>query len=89
MGELLLLMFLAFVVVGPSDFPKVARGFIKAVKYAKNLAADLMGSLTQELEEGAKEAGEVKNIVEDTLKSVETAGKDIKDEIESIMEEHL
>ena len=89
MGELLLLLFLAFVVIGPSDFPKVAKGFIKAVKYGKNLVADIMESLNASLEDEAKEFNEVKNVVEATVKSVSPDGllDPVKNGIAPIVEE--
>ena len=89
MGELLLLLFLAFVVIGPSDFPKVAKGFIKAVKYGKNLVADIMESFTSTLEDEAKEFNEVKNVVENAVKSVnpESILDPVKNGITPIAEE--
>jgi len=89
MGELLLLLFLAFVVIGPSDFPKVAKGLLKAVRYTKSLAAEIIKSFTVDLEDEAREIKEAKDIIESTVKSVETNGAldPVKNEMTSIAKE--
>ena len=70
MGELLLLLVLAFVVIGPKDFPKVSKGLIKALRYLKKLAGDAIGSLNAELGEEAEDIKEIRDIVEDTVKTL-------------------
>ena len=87
MGEILLLLFIAFVVIGPSDFPKVAKNVIKAIKYVKNMASDIMGSINVEVEDEIKEIKEVTNLVESTVKSINTDNilEPVKTEIEALM----
>ena len=89
MGEILLLLIIGFVVIGPSDFPKVAKGFIKAVKYTRNLATDIFKSVTVDLEDEINDIKEVKDIVESTVKSVETNTilDPVKNEVTSIVKE--
>jgi len=89
MGEVLLLLVIAFVVIGPSDFPKVAKGFIKAVRYSKDLAKDIFKSVTVNLEDEVNEVKEVKDLVESTVKSVDTniVLDPLKSEVTSIVKE--
>ena len=50
LGEIILILILAFVVVGPDDLPKVARGLAKAVKQMKLLFSDIKDELEIENE---------------------------------------
>lgn len=50
MGELLLILLIAFVVVGPKDLPKIARAIAKGVRQVKRLYADVKNELNLENE---------------------------------------
>ena len=49
-GEILLVLVVGFVVVGPEDLPKVARGLAKIVKKLRNMMKDVTKSFEEELE---------------------------------------
>lgn len=44
-GELVLILLIAFVVVGPKDIPKVARGIARAVRELKKLAGEVRDAI--------------------------------------------
>ena len=48
-GEILLILVVGFVVVGPEDLPKVARGLAKCVKKIRSLMKDVTKSFEEEL----------------------------------------
>ncbi len=75
LGEIILILILAFVVVGPDDLPKVARGIAKAMKQAKILFADIRDEL--EIETELKD-------VKDDLTAAAKLGDDVKKPIEEI-----
>lgn len=50
LGEILLILVVGFVVVGPEDLPKVARGLAKCVKKIRSLMKDVTKSFEEELE---------------------------------------
>ena len=82
-GELLILLIIAFVVVGPKDLPKVARGLAKAIRYARNLSGEIMRSI--DLEEELEEIKEVKKTVEDAV-NPENLLKPIQEELSEVSE---
>jgi len=99
MGELLLVFLIAFIVVGPSDLPKVAKGLAKAIRYARGIASDIMASINLEGEinemeeagEAAVKALEPKNMlgsvgqeVLDVTKTVQSVKKDLTGELDKI-----
>ena len=47
-GEILLVLVVGFVVVGPEDLPKVARGLAKIVKKLRNMMKDVTKSFEEE-----------------------------------------
>lgn len=49
-GEILLILVVGFVVVGPEDLPKVACGLAKCVKKIRSLMKDVTKSFEEELE---------------------------------------
>jgi sec-independent protein translocase protein TatB len=59
MGELILILIVAFIVVGPAELPRVARWIGRAVKTARRAAGEL-GDAVQagELKKIAGESGE-------------------------------
>lgn len=62
-GEIILILIIAFVVVGPEDLPKVARGLARALKQIRLLFAGVKEDLDidGELKEIGKDLGEIKN----------------------------
>ena len=63
MMEVVALLILAFVVVGPSDLPKVAVFIAKTIKYVRRLVSDLMSSI--DLDDELKDIKGVAQIVDD------------------------
>lgn len=45
LGEIIIILLIAFVVVGPEDLPKVARGLAKAVRQTRGLFFELRNEL--------------------------------------------
>lgn len=62
MMELLLILLIAFLVVGPKDLPKVARWIARMVKKARDYIANIKDELG--LDELAKDVEDVKKDVE-------------------------
>jgi sec-independent protein translocase protein TatB len=64
-GEIILILVIAFVVVGPEDLPKVARGLARALKQIRLLFAGVKEDLDidGELKEIGKDLGEMKRDV--------------------------
>lgn len=49
-GELVMILVIAFVVVGPKDLPKIARAIAKVVRQLKGLYANVKSELSLETE---------------------------------------
>lgn len=76
MTELILLLLIAFVVVGPQDLPKVARALGRFVRYLRNLAREIkretgfdevdseIKSVRRELQQGLRELDVRKELAE-------------------------
>ncbi len=64
--ELLLILLVAFVVVGPKDLPKVARWLARMVKKSRNLINDIKKESGWDTIE--KEVNEVRHDVKDAVK---------------------
>ncbi len=64
--ELLLILLVAFVVVGPKDLPKVARWLARMVKKSRNLINDIKKESGWDTIE--KEVSEVRHDVKDAVK---------------------
>lgn len=63
-GEIIVILLIAFVVVGPQDLPKVARTIAKALRQMKALYGDIKDSLRledelAEIKRAAADAGPV------------------------------
>ncbi|MGI6726575.1 MAG: twin-arginine translocase TatA/TatE family subunit [Christensenellales bacterium] len=67
-SELLVILLIAFLVVGPKDLPKVARAIARSIRYLKTKWAEF-------LEESE---------LDDTLKDFRTAGEDIKKAVREV-----
>jgi sec-independent protein translocase protein TatB len=75
LGEIILILILAFVVVGPDDLPKVARGLAKAVKQMKLLFSDIKDELEIENELQA---------VQKEMKEAADSGIDLKNPMDEL-----
>lgn len=68
MMEFVLLLIIAFVVVGPKDLPKVARFIARAIRYVKEMSREIIASLNLEEElKAVNEIRDVKKTVEDAI----------------------
>lgn len=70
-GELLVILLVAFVVVGPAGLPKAARTLGKMVKSAKRAVKELSDELDlgeEELKESGEALTKIKDEVKDELK---------------------
>lgn len=65
LGEIVVILLVALLVVGPEDLPKVARGIAKAIKYIKNSVQEVVKTLN--LEEEITEIKEMNDLVKETL----------------------
>ena len=91
-GEIIVLLLIAFIVVGPEDLPKVAVAIAKAIKYVRLHMKEAMKAL--ELEEEIKELKNIKkttdiirnpkSIVEPIKKEISQTSKEITKEITDI-----
>ena len=63
MMEVVVLLILAFVVVGPSDLPKVAVFIAKTIKYVRRLISEVMSSI--DLDDELKDIKGVAQVVDD------------------------
>lgn len=75
LGEIILILIIAFVVVGPDDLPKVARGLARAMKQARVLFSDIRDELEIE--------NELKSVKQD-LKEAADMGSDFKKPVEEL-----
>jgi len=62
LGEILVILLIAFVVVGPKDLPKIARGLGKAVRQLKGMYGDLKKEMDldtelNEIKKGVRPSG--------------------------------
>jgi len=62
MGELMLVLLIAFVVVGPKDLPKVAKAIARFIRYVKELVAQFQ-----------EETG-----LDEVMKDLKATGEDVK-----------
>jgi len=91
MGELIIILLLAFLVVGPKDLPKVAVFIAKSIKYIKRLVKDVMSSL--DLDEELKSLKEIKQTVDDVkdpkklLSPVTDEFAEVKKEVKDVNKE--
>lgn len=72
-SELLLILLIAFVIVGPKDLPKVARWLGRAVKRLRRMMAELKSEIG--LDELEKEAAEVKRETQQIRQELDVTGE--------------
>ncbi len=75
-AELLLVLTIAYVIVGPKDLPKVARWIGRMVKAARQLIRDLKAEVGWD--DVMSETADIRREVNDTLKEADITG-DLKD----------
>jgi sec-independent protein translocase protein TatB len=68
MSELLVILVLALVVVGPQDLPKVARWLARALRSVRNMVRDFSSALN--IDEEMKEVKEAGNLLRDTVQEI-------------------
>jgi len=68
-AELLVILLVAFVIVGPKDLPKVARALGRWVKMAKNMYNDFKSEMG--LDETADELAQVKRDLDKTIREAD------------------
>ena len=84
-SELVLILLIAFVVVGPKDLPKVARALARAVRWVKNIIREVkketgMDEVTAELKDMTKDVKSgVNSLKEDLTSPVTEVKKEIDD----------
>ena len=83
MWELVMLMLVAFIVVGPKDLPKVAVALARGIKYVKRMAGDVMTSLN--LDETLSEFNDAKKVVEDAV-NIENIVAPVKTELDEVVQ---
>ena len=71
-GEILLVLLVGFLVVGPNDLPKVARGLAKFIKKIRTVMKDVSKTFEDELEmEEIKESGQQLNKINTEFEKVQ------------------
>ncbi len=89
--ELLLVLLVAFLVVGPKDLPKVARWLARQVKAVRKFISDVKKETGWD--EFAKELKDVKTDVQETVKDVDirselkSAADSVKSEVAGVADE--
>lgn len=84
LGEIAVVLLIAFVVVGPKDLPKIARAIAKAVRQLKGLYRSVRDSL--DLEE---ELAEVKKLAKPSADPLTGETADIRREIQRLTSEKI
>lgn len=80
MGELILILLVAFVVVGPQDLPKISRALARGLKQVRGLIREVKESI--DLESEIQAVNETKDEVVNTLKEynpLDKAEKELSD----------
>ena len=91
MMELILILLVAFLVVGPRDLPKVARWIARQIKKLRTLIREVKKETGWD--EFAAEFKETRDDIKDTLKEadvrseLQSAARDIETEVNTVQEE--
>ena len=83
-GEILLVLVVAFVIVGPDDLPKVARWLGRMVRKLRTLIRDIKAETGWD--EVEKEVREVQKDVKQTVREMDISA-DIKDAVKDVNQE--
>ena len=92
MGELTVLLLIAFIVVGPSDLPKVAVSIAKAIKYIRRMIKEVMSSIDidgeltdlKEMKETIEVVADPKSILRPVTQELSDVSKITKQEMVDI-----
>jgi len=90
-AELVLILLIAFIVVGPKDLPKVARAIARLIKKARVMIREIqketgLDELTNDFKDISKELKETRDSL-DIRKDLQDAGKEINDSIKDVKKE--
>ena len=95
MGELVLVLVVAFLIVGPKDLPKVARAIARLIRYVKDLLAQFQEETgLDEVMKDLKSTGqEVKATLKDAdirkeIKDVQKEIKDVQKDLNQVKEDN-
>ncbi len=80
-GELILILFIALIVVGPKDLPKVARSVGKGVKKIKLISQELREAIN--IEDDINEVKEIKKSIDDEISDINPIS-DLKKDVNEI-----
>lgn len=91
--ELLVIVIVALVVVGPDKLPDYAKKFGKALREFKKISADLTSEITEDvvkpLNEAAKPLKEAAKPINEVSDALKNTTKDIKKQVENIGKEEV
>ena len=79
LSELIIIFFIAFIIVGPKDLPKVVKTVVKAIKQLRRMVTELKAE--SGWDDMIKEIDEVKDTAVDPFKSAEKEIKALGEEI--------
>lgn len=95
MGELVLVLVVAFLIVGPKDLPKVAKAIARFIRYVKDLLAQFQEETgLDEVMKDLKSTGqEVKSTLKDAdirkeIKDVQKEIKDVQKDLNQVKEDN-
>ena len=80
MAEIILLLLIAFVVVGPKDLPKVARALGRFVRYIRNMVEEVKRETG--FDEVAKDIKDMEKSVDDTVREMDVRPQMQKTQLE-------
>ena len=83
MGEILVILMLAMIVVGPKDLPKIARWLARSLRSIRNIMKEFSTSLG--VDEEINEVKEAGSMLQETIRSINPAAE-LTDEIQKIKE---
>ncbi len=81
MGELILILFIALIVVGPKDLPKIAKALAKGIKKIKLISEDLKEAIN--IEDEVNEVKDIKKSIEQDIDDINPVS-DLKKDINEI-----
>ena len=89
-GELILILLVAFLIVGPKDLPKVARAIARAIRYIKNVFEEFkeetgIGEALEEIKETQRDLTKTMREI-DPRKDLEQAGRDVEEAVRDVQQ---
>ena len=85
MAEIILLLIIAFVVVGPQDLPRVARALGRFVRYVRSMIEEIKreSGFDEVADELKGVSRELKGVGRDLEKDLKGVGKELEDSVKS------